>query len=174
MWLPCPQPSFWLGIHNTFGQTTVYILVRFQYHVLGCGYERIIRLLEAVTDVMTHRGRPAPECRSLAASWPGWADTCDDLGRQVGHFNLVKTLVSCSDGRTVYGLPDDGRVPHHRTVGRCVGQPTVRQLGRRMLVVKLFDDILLFLVQLYSFCYAGACLSYQTRISPSRYYRNIN
>ncbi|XP_026808603.1 uncharacterized protein LOC113550826 [Rhopalosiphum maidis] len=137
-------------------------LATFQYHVLGRGYARVNRLLEAAADAVSYRSHLSPDFRSLATLVDRLADTCDDFGRQVGHLNLAYTPGLLL--RWPYSL-----VRLTTAVFRISELSVAAQDGRpyahmaTVLIVEHAGEILLFLVQLSSFCYAGACLSYQAR-----------
>ncbi|XP_060870238.1 uncharacterized protein LOC132944770 [Metopolophium dirhodum] len=157
--------AIWL---NALGQTTVYGLATFQYHVLGRGYARVNKLLEMAADVVGHCGRPAPDCRTLANLVARLADTCDDFGRQVGHLNhaYVPGLLL----RWPYSMVRLTMVVF-RIIELSAAVRDDRPFARvaAVLIVEHVGEILLFLVQLCSFCYAGACLSYQARVWSPRY-----
>ncbi|XP_050058269.1 uncharacterized protein LOC114123716 [Aphis gossypii] len=148
---------------NALGQTTVYGLATFQYHVLGHGYARVNRLLEAAAN---SGGQPSSDFRSLAALLDRLADTCDDFGRQVGHLNVAYTPGLLL--RWPYSM-----IRLTMVVFRISELWVASQDGRpfahvaAVLIVEHVGEILLFLVQLSSFCYAGTRLSYQAR--PKHY-----
>ncbi|CAH1720372.1 unnamed protein product [Aphis gossypii] len=144
---------------NALGQTTVYGLATFQYHVLGHGYARVNRLLEAAAN---SGGQPSSDFRSLAALLDRLADTCDDFGRQVGHLNVAYTPGLLL--RWPYSM-----IRLTMVVFRISELWVASQDGRpfahvaAVLIVEHVGEILLFLVQLSSFCYAGTRLSYQAQ-----------
>jgi len=114
-------------------------------------------------DAVDHCGRPASDCRSLAALVGRLADTCDDFGRQVGHLNqaYVPGLLL----RWPYSM-----VRLTMVVFRIFELSAAAQDDRpfahvaAVLIVEHVGEIILFLVQLSSFCYAGTCLSNQARV----------
>ncbi|XP_060869868.1 uncharacterized protein LOC132944510, partial [Metopolophium dirhodum] len=143
---------------NALGQTAVYNLIAFQYHVLGHGYARIRRLLEVAVDTSGHRAR-----RSLATRVARLARASDDFGRQVGHLNRAYAMILLL--KWPYTV-----VRIIMVVFRIIELSATVQEDRpfariaTVLIVEHVGEMLLFLVQLSYFCYTGARLSRQARV----------
>lgn len=141
---------------NAVGQTAIYNLATFQYHVLGCGYARIDHLLEA--DAVGRRAR-----RTLAARVARLSRMADDFGRQVSHLNRAYTMILFM--KWPYSV-----VRIIMVVFRIIEMSAAVQSNGPfariavVLIVEHVGEIFLFLVQLSYFCYTGARLSSQARV----------
>ncbi|XP_060847219.1 uncharacterized protein LOC132926826 [Rhopalosiphum padi] len=133
---------------NALGQTTLYNLAMFQYYVLGCGYARVNRLLEASA------------ARPLADHVARLTDTFNELGRQVDNVNRGYALglllrLPYSIVRIVMLV---FRIIEYAAVARADrGHPMSRVAIT--LIVEHVCEILMFLQQLVIFCVTGTRLS---------------
>ncbi|XP_026808574.1 uncharacterized protein LOC113550714 [Rhopalosiphum maidis] len=141
---------------NAVGQTAIYNLATFQYHVLGCGYARIDHLLEA--DAVGRRAR-----RSLAARVARLARVADDFGRQVSHLNRAYTMILFI--KWPYSVVRITMVVFRiiELSAAVQGNGPFARIAV-VLIVEHVGEIFLFLVQLSYFCYTGARLSSQARV----------
>lgn len=149
---------------NALGQTALYNLAMFQYYVLGRGYARINRLLEA--EAATRQRVPAPATGPLAARVACLAGTYDELGRLVNHLNQAYALGLLL--RWPYTIVRLIMLVFHiieyAAVARAGhGQPMSNVAVT--LIVEHVGEILMFLQQLIMFCVTGTRLSDEARIT---------